>query len=635
MTMKNLLAILIALLLAPPVTSAAQGYRYDVNRDGEINIADVNSIISVILDDACDAAADVNGDGEMNIGDINALIDNIFGCENYPEFLEFYIGGVSFRMLKVDGGTFAMGSNNGESNEAPVHEVTLSSYYIGETEVTQALWTAAGAVNRSYFQVNDRLPVENATWEECQEFIDRLNVLTGYHFSLPTEAQWEFAARGGNESKGYLYAGSDDIGAVAWYSGNSNVGDTRTHVVASLQPNELGLYDMSGNVTEWCQDWYGRYSGAAQVDPTGPTEEESYRERGVQRGGSWVDVATKCRVTARNAYDNSQALNRHGMRLALKYPAPVALGVSNGNVETFEGEVTTVLITNGKGSYYATSADEQVATASVHGGSVAITAVGVGTTTITIYDDETLLQAQVLVRVGKNCFVNGVTFKMMHVEGGTFLMGNTPDQYGIPDSYLAPVHEVTLSSYCIGQTEVTQELWTAVMGSNPSDMQYINPKGPVEQVSWDACQEFIAKLNVMTGLNFRLPTEAEWEFAARGGNLSMHYCYSGSLYLEEVGWYHSNAGNMGPQRVAFFRPNELGLYDMSGNVSELCQDWFDIYDTEPQIDPTGPATGTKRVVRGGSYADVSRDCRCASRDYHCYPYDGGNLLGLRLVMSSK
>ena len=617
---------------------AAQPRNYDVNLDGEVNIADINAVIHAILGGIEGSSHDVNRDGEVNIGDINTLVDRILGDEHQDEHLVFNVGNASFKMIRVDGGTFMMGNNSGKSNEKPVHEVTLSPYYIGETEVTQALWRAAGCINRSYYK-NSKLPVHDVMWLECQEFIRRLNVLTGYRFSLPTEAEWEFAARGGNESKGYPYAGSDDIGPVAWYHDNSNVDGTWMHEVATKQPNELGLYDMSGNAMEWCLDRYYAYSGGAQVDPAWPGAEDDSDDC-VVRGGSCFTAANECRITARDFCWNELREGHNGLRLALQDDRPVALGVSEDNVEMMEGEVATVSITNGSGSYHASCSDGNVAASYIEDSKLYIVAMWSGTATFTIWDDQSDLRAQVLVRVGKECTVGDVTFKMMPVEGGTFLMGNTKEQDVSTVNGLEspePVHEVTLSSYSIGQTEVTQKLWTAVMGYNPS--YFINPQGPIENLSWDECQEFISRLSELTGRHFRLPTEAEWEFAARGGNRSMHYRYSGSRYLNEVAWNDDNAHNgqggglYGPQTVALLLPNELGLYDMSGNIRELCHDWYAPYSAEPQTNPKGPETGDKRVIRGGSFADDGNECSCAGRRHtYSWPFDGGNLVGFRLAM---
>ena len=203
---------------------------------------------------------------------------------------------VSFTMVKVEGGTFQMGATPEQigalDDEKPVHSVTLSDYYIGETEVTQELWTAVMETNPSIFTGKAQRPVEQVSWEDCQTFISKLNALTGENFRLPTEAQWEYAARGGNQSQGYLYSGSNSLGDVAWYSENSGY---ETHAVKTKSPNELGLYDMSGNVWEWCQDWLGSYSSAAVTNPQGPASGTSR----MIRGGSWGNIATNCRAAYR------------------------------------------------------------------------------------------------------------------------------------------------------------------------------------------------------------------------------------------------------------------------------------------------------------------------------------------------
>ena len=224
--------------------------------------------------------------------------------------------------------------------------------------------------------------------------------------------------------------------------------------------------------------------------------------------------------------------------------------------------------------------------------------------------------------------VNGVHYKMILVDGGTFRMGATPEQGSNVEVFVyeKPVHNVTLNSYYIGRTEVTQTLWQAVMGSNPSS----NWKGdnlPVEDVSWDDCQTFITKLNKITGKKFRLPTEAEWEYAARGGTKSNGYKYSGSNNLDDVAWYDSNT-----HPVATKQANELGIYDMSGNVREWCQDWYDAYSSLDQINPIGPSSGSKRVVRGGGWSGEWGPCRSSYRDAAPSSFRI-HFLGLRLALS--
>ena len=225
--------------------------------------------------------------------------------------------------------------------------------------------------------------------------------------------------------------------------------------------------------------------------------------------------------------------------------------------------------------------------------------------------------------------VNGVTFKMIPVDGGTFAMGAYDDD-ALASSNEKPAHQVTLSAFSIGETEVTQALWYAVMGSNPSYFPSFDY--PVEAVSWEQCQEFITKLNQMTGRIFRLPTEAEWEFAARGGNKSKGYRYAGSNNIGTVAWYSSNSeGTTHP--VATKAPNELGLYDMSGNVFEFCADWYsaDYYSNSLETNPTGPAEGTRRVIRSGSWMDYLDASRTTSR-YSSTPDYRTKCYGLRLAM---
>ena len=231
--------------------------------------------------------------------------------------------------------------------------------------------------------------------------------------------------------------------------------------------------------------------------------------------------------------------------------------------------------------------------------------------------------------------------KMVPVEGGTFTMGSTAEQGSDYYRDEKPTHQVTVSSFSIGQTEVTQELWEAVMGSNPSNFK--GAKRPVEGVSWNDCQAFITKLNQLTGKKFRLPTEAEWEYAARGGKNSKGYKYAGSNTIDEVAWYTSNPGAQygdanfwilsdNTHDVATKKPNELGLYDMSGNVWEWCQDRFGKYSSSSQTNPTGPSSGSRRVLRGGGWGDDARDGRVSNRSNFYSPDYGCNVFGLRLAL---
>ena len=236
--------------------------------------------------------------------------------------------------------------------------------------------------------------------------------------------------------------------------------------------------------------------------------------------------------------------------------------------------------------------------------------------------------------------VDGVQFTMVYVAGGTFNMGATSDQSAYADADENPAHSVTLSGFFIGQTEVTQELWLTVMDSNPSD--FYGSQRPVENVTWSDCQQFISKLNSKTGRHFRLPTEAEWEYAARGGKRSSHYKFAGSDYLDNVAWYYDNAyssydsSDYGTHNVATKSPNELGIYDMSGNVWELCQDWYGegYYKRSPKTNPKGPSSGSYRVRRGGSWGSndcYSNHCRVSNRGVFA-PGNHFDGVGMRLAL---
>jgi formylglycine-generating enzyme required for sulfatase activity len=223
--------------------------------------------------------------------------------------------------------------------------------------------------------------------------------------------------------------------------------------------------------------------------------------------------------------------------------------------------------------------------------------------------------------------VKGVTFTLIQVKGGTFQMGATAEQknaYGDEK----PVRAVTLSNYYIAESEVTQALWQAVMGTNPSNFKGDNR--PVERVSWDDCQAFLQKLNALTGRQFRLPSEAEWEYAARGGSKSKHYIYSGSNMSGEVAYTVENS-SFQTHDVKSKRPNELGLYDMSGNVFEWCQDWKGTYSAKAETDPKGPSSGTARVFRGGSWFQEGGSARVAIRGFHT-PTSKLSYVGLRLAL---
>ena len=428
----------------------------------------------------------------------------------------FEVNGVTFNMMCVEGGTISYGMGDTAAyRQRPLHQITVSDFYLGQTEVTQELWQAIMGENPSYFQCDtcQQHPADSVSWNMVQEFIKRLNQLTGRKFRLPTETEWEFAMRGGAKSKGFKYAGSDNLDEVAWYGIGEKKGGS-THPVAQKRPNELGLYDMHGNLYELVHDAYSTsFSSYPKVNPTGAIGYSTMVLCGFAYYSAKSQISTPGHI---GVGGKSTRQNWLGFRLALS------------DVDPF-----------------------------------------------------------VAIEIDK------YRFHMMHVEGEKY-------------------------DYYIGQTEVTQGLWKKVMGYNNSIV--VGDDLPVEKVSWDECQQFIQRLNEMTGLHFRLPTEAEWEYAARGGNRSRGCSYAGSNNIDSVGWYSGNSEQT-THAVASLMPNELGVYDMTGNVWEWCQDRYGEY-----LDGDN-----NRVIRGGSWYNGAHHEILTYRHYHSQE-SKSHLIGFRLVI---
>ena len=559
--------------------------------------------------------------------------------------VSFNVGGSKFTMVAVQGGTFKMGAdivNDAEASddEMPTHLVEVSDFLIGRHEVTQSLWTAVMGTNPSFFQ-EDQRPVECVSWEDCMAFIARLNAMTGKHFRLPTEAEWEYAAKGGQHHSTSIYSGSDDIDAVAWWAGNAGnaIGgghpDYGTHPVGSKYSNPLGIYDMTGNVVEWCSDRYDAkyYSHSSKKNPRGSHDGTEY----VVRGGGWNYAAKSCRVTNRDSNFPNYSNNTLGLRLALD--AEDASSDTDSDVQGIEDDDSKV----------SQEIEDQPIVDDAFDHDASIIPVLPHRANETYEDEERHKAVEsnrtesktddvLLIRPvqDRELEVKGIKFVMKAVEGGYFTQGASAEQGSACENDEKPTHKVFVGSFLIGETEVTQELWQAVMGSNPS--RFIGSKRPVERVSWSACQVFIQKINALTGLHFRLPTEAEWEYAARGGNKSRHTKYAGSNDLSVVAWYQSNSGNSTHQ-VAQKQPNELGLYDMCGNVWEWCNDRYaDNYYTSlirgtsgTISNPEGPKTGSNRVCRGGGWFFGPTFCRNSFR-FNFNPNDSSYYIGLRLAL---
>ena len=514
-------------------------------------------------------------------------------------------------MVLVKGGLFQMGSHEIPGDEEPVHPVTVNSFYIGTFEVTQAEWTAIMG-NNPAVSGGDQLPVENVDWYDAVEFCNKKSKIEGLTpcykgssdnidcnfnangYRLPTEAEWEYAGRGGVKSRHYKYSGSNNADEIAWYEVNSGC---KTRSVGQRKPNELGIYDMSGNVWEWCWDRYDPtyYKNSPLENPRGPSSGENRSYRGGSNSYCQVWLRSNARLGISPTYKsfdmgfrvvrNSPGLHQHN-------PAP----------------------------------------------------------------------------------------GMVFVKGGGFEMGSSAGNSGEK-----VVHPVTLSSFYIGKFEVTQEEWKTVMGNNPSIR--LGNISPVHFVNWHDAVEYCNKRSQIEGLTpgytgkghditcnfrangYRLPTEAEWEYAARGGLQSRNYKFSGSNNADEVALYEKNLLNYF-EPVGQRKPNELGIYDMSGNMWEWCWDWYDfdfykkgvapptyycigsgknhreekvcqknkvsegINRNSPKKNPRGPLAGLRRVARGGGWNGPENDLWSSGRS--CFePHQMSLIIGFRVVRTAK
>jgi formylglycine-generating enzyme required for sulfatase activity len=504
----------------------------------------------------------------------------------------------------VAGGGFQMGTaTGGYADESPAHKVTLAPFWMMPTEVTQKDYQAVVGSNPAGFK-GDRLPVETVSWLDAVAYANALSAKDGlrpaYKISgtavscdwtangwrLPTEAEWEYAARGGQLSKGYAYAGGNDAGQVAWIADNSG---GATHEVATKYPNELGIYDLSGNVREWCWDWKGDYSAAAQTNPRGPDKGDSR----IVRGG-------------RFSFDASISL----------------VGYRYGNAPTDKSNSVGFRLVRMAGKSAPVDAAAQAAPAAAPAAAP-------------------VAAAPVAAAAAPGKDIRGELF----VAGGSYQMGTVNGGSGDEK----PVHQVTLAAFWMMSTEVTQQLYADLMGKNPASHQ--GNRFPVEMVSWYDAVAFANKLSAKDGLKaaytisganvscdwsangWRLPTEAEWEYAAEGGVKSRGTDYAGSADANAVSWNSDNSGGTTHQ-VASKNPNELGIYDLSGNVWEWCWDWYGDYSASAQTNPRGPANGTERVRRGGSWYNSASGVTTGFR-FGSDPAGGQDHVGFRLVRAGK
>ena len=556
-------------------------------------------------------------------------------------------------LRKIPAGTFIMGSPDDEVGRLTTetqHKVTLTQdYYIGVFECTQKQWELVMGSNPSDYK-GDCRPVEKVTYDmirgtgaqtgagwpiyshevDIESFMGKLQAKTGLVFDLPTEAQWEYACRAGtttalNSGKNPTSISSDsamdEVGRY-YYNQSDGMGGYSQHTkVGSYLRNAWGLYDMHGNVYEWCLDWYLNYGITAVWDPVGAPR-GTYR---VLRGGGWHDHGMgNCRsayLLVHQPLDNDNSI---GFRVAL-HPSK-----NQGNddykyivVDLSEGASASIYPVR----YSANGPD---------------------------LSDDTCRTTELWLR---------------KIPAGTFIMGSPSDELGRNSNEIQ--HEVTLTNdFYIGVFECTQKQWELVMGSKPSSFKnetYYATR-PVETVSYNMIRgststtgvgwpayghnvdalSFMGRLKSKTGLVFDLPTEAEWEYACRAGtttalNSGKNLSSTGEdVNMTELGRYLYNGGQgnvnynctteHGTAKVGSYLPNIWGLYDMHGNVWEWCLDWFGNYGTEAVSNPTGPKTGSHRVARGACWGYGANTCRSALRKYYNDPWNSSDGSGFRIAM---
>ena len=487
---------------------------------------------------------------------------------------------VSLDMIWVEPGTFLMGSPEdelGRANDETQYEVTLTKgYWLGKFEVTQAQYEAVMGKNPSNWKGAD-LPVEKVTWNDAMEFCAILTASEkaagrlpeGYEYTLPTEAQWEYACRA--ETTTALNSGKNlsdqeqcpEMDEVGWYKYNC---DDKTHPVGQKLPNAWGLYDMHGNVREWCLDWYKyAYPTSAVTDPTGP-ETGTFR---VIRGGCWSSEASRCRSAYRsNSFPGGKS-NIYGFRVAL---APVSFVPGKNITVPLSEDVSLDMIWIKSGTFMMGSPEDELG--------------------------RSKSETQHQVTLTKGYWLGKFEVTQAQYEA---VMGKNPSNWKGSD---LPVESMTwfdAKEFCAKLTAIEREAGRLLEG-----YEFTLPT----EAQW----EYACRAGTTTALN-------------SGKNLSdMYECPE----MDEVGWYDGNSDDT-THPVGQKQPNAWGLYDMHGNVNEWCLDWLGDYPTSAVTDPTGSVAGEYRVMRGGSWFDFASGSRSAFRD-RSYPDTGWGLAGFRLAL---
>jgi len=493
--------------------------------------------------------------------------------------------GIKLEMVLIPAGKFMMGSPASEKghrrDREAQHEVTLTKpFYMGKYEVTQEQWEAVMGDNLSNRTKGAKFPVTDVWGDYCQEFIKKLNANTSGGYRLPTEAEWEYACRAGTIT---AYSFGDKITPKDANYTDSRLG--KSVVVGSYNPNAFGLYDMHGNVREWCEDWYGPYPTGSVTDPKGPVT----GERWALRGGCFVNDETQVRSSARNYYNLHEEKSNGpvvGFRLARTVDVKAAIAPTIPKPDPVElMPVSGNLLASPFSEAKAKEVQKEVA-------------------------KNLKKEVEEKEDLGK-----GIKLEMVIIPAGKFLMGSPEENQDV----------ILTKPFYLGKHEVTQEQWEAVMGDNPSQVK--GARLPVTMVSWEDCQEFIKKLNAKTSGVYRLPTEAEWEYACRAGTMTA-YSFGDKITPKDANYTGSKLGKC--VSVGSYKPNAFELYDMHGNVREWCEDWRGVYLAGTVTDPKGLPMGEYRVVRGGAFS-YNESSACSSRRGNGTPSYRGISNGFRLA----
>ena len=498
--------------------------------------------------------------------------------------------GVRLDLVLIPAGKFVMGSpptEIGHHTSETQHEVTLTKpFYIGKYEVTQEQWETISGNNPSETK-GPNLPVTSVSWDDCQTFIKKLNEKTKGSYRLPTEAEWEFSCRAGT-TIAYSFGSSIK-------KNDANFGDGMAGFikpVGSYKANPYGLYDMHGNVYEWCEDWFASYAAGIVTNPKGPAAAELR----VLRGGSFGSNDENS-LRCANRFFSAPSNRFTGVGFRLVRDVVFDTVVVPAKIKPDPGEVIPtkgVLLVAPFSETKAKEVQKEIAMS---------------------------LKKELEEKVNLG---NGVSLDLMLIPAGKFVMGSPLTEIGHHISETQ--HEVTLTKpFYMGKYEVTQEQWEGVMGNNRSSKNK-GPTLPVTDVSWDDCQNFLKKLNANTDGGYRLPTEAEWEYACRAGTMTAYSV--GDRLTNSDASYGDGAGSI--KAVGIYKANAFGLYDLHGNVWEWCEDWYGDYPAGAVTDPKGPETGERRVLRGGSKGSNVSRARSSNRVVNT-PTGRGPDNGLRLA----